>query len=153
MTCPHITRITSLPHPKLSQSVHREECTQCFDNQDLPSGIELCLICFNGACPRLHAPIHAHKSNHPFSINIRRVANNTADEHGRNDDEPPPMKMTKLAIQEEPSEDKKYQFLTTIKCWTCDPVSGLSISEAANDSKVTTCSFVVFDVHVLTGAR
>ena len=33
MACPHLSEITRLEPPRLSQSVHREECTQCFDNQ------------------------------------------------------------------------------------------------------------------------
>ena len=33
MACVHIGDIARLQPPKLSQSVHREECTQCFDNQ------------------------------------------------------------------------------------------------------------------------
>ena len=36
MSCPHIGDIARLQQPKLSQSVHREECTQCFDNQVRP---------------------------------------------------------------------------------------------------------------------
>lgn len=31
--CTHFAEIGRLPLPKLSDSVHREECTQCFDNQ------------------------------------------------------------------------------------------------------------------------
>jgi hypothetical protein len=31
--CPHLNRLPYLEPPKLSQQVHREECTQCFDNQ------------------------------------------------------------------------------------------------------------------------
>ena len=33
MPCVHIDKLKHLQPPKLSQSVHREECTQCFDNQ------------------------------------------------------------------------------------------------------------------------
>ena len=32
-TCTHISTLEGFSGPKLSQSVHREECTQCFDNQ------------------------------------------------------------------------------------------------------------------------
>jgi hypothetical protein len=32
-SCAHLTEIAHLQPPKLSQSVHREECTQCFDDQ------------------------------------------------------------------------------------------------------------------------
>ncbi|KAM6495283.1 hypothetical protein JOM56_009906 [Amanita muscaria] len=133
LNCSHVSRIAALSHPKLSQAVHREECTQCFDNQDLPAGIDLCLTCFNGACPRLHAQIHVQKSNHPFTLNIHRVPNPNSTSR---DDNEPPAKMAKLAIQEEPSEHEKYQFITTIKCWMCEPVQGLPVPEAAQDAKV-----------------
>lgn len=33
MSCGHVAEIARLQSPRLSQSVHREECTQCFDNQ------------------------------------------------------------------------------------------------------------------------
>ena len=33
MSCPHLHEISRLPSPRLSQSVNREECTQCFDSQ------------------------------------------------------------------------------------------------------------------------
>ena len=31
--CAHVAGLSGLSAPKLSQAVHREECTQCFDNQ------------------------------------------------------------------------------------------------------------------------
>lgn len=33
MACPHLNHLSLLKQPRLSQQVHREECTQCFDNQ------------------------------------------------------------------------------------------------------------------------
>ena len=33
MACPHLNHLSSLKQPRLSQQIHREECTQCFDNQ------------------------------------------------------------------------------------------------------------------------
>lgn len=33
MACTHLGQLTRLSQPRLSQSVHREECTQCFDDQ------------------------------------------------------------------------------------------------------------------------
>lgn len=136
MECTHVSRISTLAQPKLSQQVHREECTQCFDSQDLPTGVDLCLSCFNGACPRLHAQVHVHKAEHPFALNIRRVpAPPPVSGNGR-DESGPPAKMAKLAIQEEPTEKEKYQFLTTIKCWMCDPVRGTLVPDALHDAKV-----------------
>lgn len=92
--CSHLSEITTLQPPKLSQSVHREECTQCFDNQvsinndicirsgltplqDDPAGIDVCLTCFNGGClgeERHHSRDHFRKSGHPFTLNVKRKA-------------------------------------------------------------------------------
>lgn len=46
--------------------------------------------------------------------------------------------MKKLAITEEREEDK-YDHLTTVKCWTCDPQIGVEIPNAPNDPKVLCC--------------
>ena len=43
--------------------------------------------------------------------------------------------MKKLAITEEREEDK-YDHLTSVKCWTCDPQSGVEIPDASKDPKV-----------------
>ena len=90
-----LAQLSNLQPPKLSQSVHREECTQCFDNQvrtqhqgfdldynrnplyfqDGPLGIDVCLTCFNGGCldtERHHALIHYKKSGHKFALNVKR---------------------------------------------------------------------------------
>lgn len=128
-TCSHLDRLSSLQTPKLSQSVHREECTQCFDNQDLPSGVDVCLTCFNGGCTsddRHHARTHYERSNHPFVLNVKRKAK----PRPQRDDNEPPMK--KLAIQEEREEDK-YTHETTLKCWAC---GGVELPDLANEPKV-----------------
>src|ERR1700735_838114 len=86
-----IDGLVRLTPPTLSQSVHREECTQCFDNQvwssrdrrpsfdatpkDDPLGIDVCLTCFNGGClsqGRHHAHTHSKKEDHQFALNIKR---------------------------------------------------------------------------------
>ena len=97
MSCTHLGQLTQLSQPKLSQSVHREECTQCFDDQvrplclisrlrltngidrgfsqDNPLGVEVCLSCFNGGCldsGRHHARTHVNKLGHRFSLNVKR---------------------------------------------------------------------------------
>jgi len=94
MPCPHFSKLQQLQPPRLSQSVHREECTQCFDDQvncifkttlidaytnlkDSPNGIEICLSCFNGGCidqARRHAVVHVQKSGHRFTLNVKRRA-------------------------------------------------------------------------------
>jgi hypothetical protein len=43
MACTHLDALKRLQSPKLSQSVHREECTQCFDNQVGPSPLPHCV--------------------------------------------------------------------------------------------------------------
>ncbi|EAU87111.2 ubiquitin carboxyl-terminal hydrolase 14 [Coprinopsis cinerea okayama7 len=135
MSCSHIDTISTLPPPRLSQAVHREECTQCFDNQDLPAGIDVCLVCFNGGCldnERRHAQNHVQKSGHKFTLNIKRKVKPSAQ---RAESEEPPAKMTKLAIVEEREEDKYDQF-TVVKCWLCDREKGLEVPEASSNPGV-----------------
>ena len=70
-----VAGLGQLSPPTLSQAVHREECTQCFDSQDSPLGIDLCLTCFNGGCldqERHHAHTHSKKTGHQYTLNIKR---------------------------------------------------------------------------------
>ncbi|KAG7441398.1 ubiquitinyl hydrolase [Guyanagaster necrorhizus] len=128
-SCSHLDQLARLQPPRLSQFVHREECTQCFDSQDDSQGIEVCLTCFNGGCldpERRHALLHVSKLGHPFTLNVKRNLKPSAK---RNEDEEPPAKMTKLSISEEREEDK-YDYQTIVKCWQCDSSDGAEIREA-----------------------
>lgn len=53
MSCSHIDVIRNLEKPRLSQSVHREECTQCFDSQVSGNLHRMVINCldFNRICP------------------------------------------------------------------------------------------------------
>lgn len=62
-------------------SLGRAECTQCFDSHDLAAGIDVCLTCFNGACPpeingvastNAHGRLHYEKTGHAVVVNVRR---------------------------------------------------------------------------------
>ena len=53
--------------------------------------------------------------------------------------------MKKLAINEEREEDK-YDHLTSVKCWTCDPQNGVEMPEAPNDPKVLYCCYTFWIV-------
>ncbi|KAJ7172145.1 hypothetical protein C8R46DRAFT_1084933 [Mycena filopes] len=134
MACAHLSDLRRLESPKLSQSVHREECTQCFDNQDGPEGIEVCLGCFNGGCTgeRHHMRTHLQKSGHRFTLNVKRKPKPS---NKRAEDEEPPAKISKLSISEEREEDK-YEHSTVVKCWTCDAEKGREIREAFEDPKI-----------------
>ncbi|KAH9846183.1 ubiquitin carboxyl-terminal hydrolase 14 [Lenzites betulinus] len=135
MSCPHLAQLARLQPPRLSQAVHREECTQCFDNQDSPLGIDVCLTCFNGGCldkDRHHARSHVAKTGHSLTLNVKRKLKPSAN---RSDDEQPPAKMKKLAIIEDREEDK-YEHRSTLKCWTCAPENGLEIPAASEDPHV-----------------
>ncbi|PWN48819.1 ubiquitinyl hydrolase [Violaceomyces palustris] len=119
MSCPHLSAaFNRLKPPRPSQRVHREECTLCFDDQDSPSGIDVCLDCFNGGCSsnhdRAHSRLHFSKTGHPLVVNVRRVLKKV---EKLDDDLPSPPK--KLAIAAEKEEDK-YDFVTTPKCLACD---------------------------------
>lgn len=116
--CPHLSAaFSTLSPPRPSQQVHREECTQCFDNQDGPEGIDVCLSCFNGGClaneDRNHAALHHSKTGHNLVVNIKRVPKPRAP--GQED---MPSEPKKLAIAAETEADK-YDFITTPKCLAC----------------------------------
>lgn len=56
------------------QSYSHPNC-ECQTRQDTPSGIDVCLSCFNGGCldnERHHARTHVKKSGHTFTLNIKR---------------------------------------------------------------------------------
>ncbi|KAI0470602.1 hypothetical protein GGR56DRAFT_136697 [Xylariaceae sp. FL0804] len=112
MACPHLESL-SLSPPKPTQSVYREDCTQCFDSIDDPEGLDVCLQCFNGGCTgsSTHAQLHHLMRQHPIALNIRRTRKQvTKDE--------PPAKMTKLAIAAETEADR-YDVATAVKCYEC----------------------------------
>ncbi|KAK1580600.1 ubiquitin carboxyl-terminal hydrolase [Colletotrichum navitas] len=115
MACPHLESIASaLQPPAPSNSVYREDCTQCFDSIDDPAGLDVCLQCFNGGCAgdRKHAQLHRRLWNHPLVLNIRRTRKLVVRDE-------PPLKMSKLAIAVETEADR-YDTKTVVKCLDCD---------------------------------
>ncbi|KAJ3052533.1 hypothetical protein HK097_006099 [Rhizophlyctis rosea] len=113
--CPHVSTANLQPAGPAT-AVHKEECTLCFDSQDLPQGIDVCLTCFNGGClenDRNHAHLHYQKTKHPLVLNIKRVPKTK-----KRDGSPPPAKITKLAIEEE-IEENLFDFITSVKCYAC----------------------------------
>ncbi|KIP02239.1 hypothetical protein PHLGIDRAFT_32271 [Phlebiopsis gigantea 11061_1 CR5-6] len=150
MACPHVGDLSRLAPPRLSQSVHREECTQCFDNQDQPLGVDVCLGCFNGGCldrDRAHMRLHVAKTGHAFTVNVKRKMKPSAN---RADEDEPPAKMTKLAIVADREEDK-YEHHTVVKCWKCNPRSGLELPSVSDDPHVK--SLVEGVMQALSSAR
>uniref|UniRef100_A0A093VLV7 ubiquitinyl hydrolase 1 n=1 Tax=Talaromyces marneffei PM1 TaxID=1077442 RepID=A0A093VLV7_TALMA len=104
--------------PSSTQPVYREDCTQCFDsiadnNQDDPSGLNVCLHCFNGGCTgeRNHAQLHHTRTGHVLALNIRRTRKKIQRDE-------PPQKISKLAILAETEEDR-YDTATTVICYEC----------------------------------
>ncbi|KAG2202020.1 hypothetical protein INT47_006212 [Mucor saturninus] len=120
MVCSHIEN-ASLKSPSVYTQVHKEECTQCFDNQDGPEGIDVCLSCFNGGCldtHRHHALTHYQLTEHPLTVNIRRLV--VSQPKRVNDDgTPPPQKISKIAIVME-NEEPQYEYVTKVRCYACN---------------------------------
>lgn len=112
MSCPHIND-PSLRPPRPTQSVYREDCTQCFDSIDDADGLDVCLSCFNGGCAgdRNHSRLHNASTGHPLVVNIKRTR-----KHIQRDE--PPAKLTKLAIAAETEEDR-YDTTTQVNCYAC----------------------------------
>lgn len=143
--CPHLSAaFATLAPPRPSQQVHRDECTQCFDDQDGLEGIDVCLTCFNGGCvgneDRNHAALHHSKTGHNLVVNVKRVPKPKPMASEQDD---VPSKPKKLAIAAETEADR-YDFITTPKCLACqdkelprtDKVSkeGASIASTFADS-------------------
>ncbi|GAA5905099.1 ubiquitin-specific protease UBP14 [Sporobolomyces salmoneus] len=110
--------LARLSPPRPSQLVHREECTQCFDTVFLlgERGLDVCLECFNGACPQgstnEHSTLHAEKTGHSLALNIIKRRKPLAERKKRDSQEPP---IKKLAIRQEPTEEEKFETITRIK--------------------------------------
>ena len=139
MSCQHAAGLRA-PANMTHKPIYKEECTRCFDDQDMPQGIDVCLTCFNGGCvlppagpEDNHGPYHAQQhhqqSRHPLVVNIRRIR------RPREDAEPaePPMKMTKLSIPAEENPSSDYTFETLVRCYACDPVHGARLTNPAGE--------------------
>ncbi|KAJ2695090.1 ubiquitin C-terminal hydrolase Ubp14 [Coemansia sp. IMI 209128] len=114
MTCEHALTARLTP-PSSSTPVYKEECTQCFNSQDMAEGVDVCLSCFNGGCPSdpyNHAHQHSMKSGHYLTLNIRRSAKATSDSDER------PAKLTKLEIREDTGAES-FEYHTFVRCWGC----------------------------------
>ncbi|KAJ9667837.1 ubiquitin C-terminal hydrolase Ubp14 [Coniosporium apollinis] len=113
MACVHVN-VPELRPPGPNQSVYREDCTQCFDSIDDPSGLNVCLFCFNGGCTgeRNHARLHYETIKHPLVLNIKRTRKRIKRDE-------PPQKVSKLAIAAE-TETDRYDTTTQVKCYECE---------------------------------
>ncbi|KAF8541013.1 hypothetical protein BDD12DRAFT_916810 [Trichophaea hybrida] len=98
MSCTHVSAARLQP-PRATQSVHREDCTQCFDSIDDPEGLN-------------HAELHYKLSQHPLILNIRRTKKPKVER------DEPPQKMSKLAISAE-TESDRYDTHTAVFCYDC----------------------------------
>ncbi|KAM0756328.1 ubiquitinyl hydrolase [Meredithblackwellia eburnea MCA 4105] len=121
-----------LKAPTATTLVYREECTKCFDNQDGPLGVDVCLTCYNGSCPHgstnNHAKTHFETTGHAYAINVRRTKKpQLKSKRVSVDSNEPPVK--KLAIREEPAEHEKYDFVTVPKMYHGDSEKILDHSE------------------------
>ncbi len=119
--CEHIlVTAPTLAAPRLSQQVHKEECTLCFDDQDGEQGIDVCLTCFNGGCSgndRNHSALHFKKTGHAIALNVRRTRK-PEDPNKKKEQEDAPAKLQILAE----TEADKYDFSYRIKCLACDSI-------------------------------
>ncbi|KAL9129150.1 MAG: hypothetical protein Q9217_002325 [Psora testacea] len=81
--------------------------------KDEPTGLDVCLYCFNGGCrgERDHSTSHYQTSKHPLVLNIQRSRKKVKRDE-------PPQKMSKLAIAAETEEDR-YDTRTQVRCHEC----------------------------------
>ena len=85
--CQHLPKIETIINlAAKTETLHKEQCTDCFLDHSSPGGIDLCLTCFNGACvtndfaskPKSvcgsqgHCLSHRKKTNHNLALNIKK---------------------------------------------------------------------------------
>ncbi|KAJ9102418.1 hypothetical protein QFC21_002818 [Naganishia friedmannii] len=135
--CSHIGDLApQLSPPRSNQQVHKEECTLCFDNQDSPEGILVCLHCFNGGClapSRAHAALHYSRTAHPLALSIKRHRKPPAKRRGSTTEEPP---MKKLAIVV-PNEEELWEYEMNLRCFLCDDAGGAVVTSEDPKIKAT----------------
>ncbi|KAJ4303542.1 ubiquitin C-terminal hydrolase Ubp14 [Kalmusia sp. IMI 367209] len=80
---------------------------------DDPSGLDVCLYCFNGGCTsdRNHSALHNSSTGHPLVLNIKRTRKKVKRDE-------PPQKVSKLAIAAE-TETDRYDTTTQVNCYAC----------------------------------
>ncbi|GJQ10629.1 hypothetical protein GpartN1_g2420.t1 [Galdieria partita] len=92
--------------------VEKEQCMLCFDDQQSPGGVNVCLSCFGCFCvDNHHSLLHFRKTGHQIGLNL--VATVVASDSS---EKPPAEKITKLAIGVEggaPLEGSKEQIQVT----------------------------------------
>jgi ubiquitin carboxyl-terminal hydrolase 5/13 len=81
--------------------------------QDDPTGLDVCLYCFNGGCTgeRNHSALHVSATSHALVLNIKRTRKKVVRDE-------PPQKVTKLSIAAE-TESDRYETTTQVKCYEC----------------------------------
>ncbi|KAF2195428.1 hypothetical protein K469DRAFT_681743 [Zopfia rhizophila CBS 207.26] len=92
----------------------RKKCPVCtLTLLDDPTGLDVCLYCFNGGCTseRNHSLLHVSSTNHPLVLNIKRTRKKVKRDE-------PPQKISKLAIAAETEADR-YDTTTQVKCYEC----------------------------------
>jgi ubiquitin carboxyl-terminal hydrolase 5/13 len=102
--CDHVPNINSIIDKAAKcDSIHKEQCTECFIDHTSPWGIDLCLTTFKGSCvtsdlssasapscgSQGHCASHYKKTNNRIALNIRKKIELTKREN---------KEITKLAI-------------------------------------------------------
>ena len=71
--CGHVAS-ASLQPPSASQDVCKDECMWCFDSQDTPTGVAVCMHCFLAGClAQAHAGRHCEQTGHALALWLRRT--------------------------------------------------------------------------------
>lgn len=106
--CQHVDELKSV---RSFSNVTRDECTQCFESQDQPEGVNVCLTCFNCGCiSQGHSQIHYERTGHALALNIHRKL------RIKSNDESRPLKLTKLEIRVEADPVEEYDIQTRVEC-------------------------------------
>lgn len=125
----------SVRAPRASEAVHKEECTLCFDAVDVPappapnavgsaSGVDVCLSCFNGSCPRAHSRLHPAKTDHAVVLRARRWLRPPSEQEKAAAATLP----SKLAVPSSADDADRYDWSFTPACLLCEKAFDLDLA-------------------------
>ena len=113
--CGHVAS-ASLQPPSASQDVCKDECMWCFDSQDTPTGVAVCMHCFLAGClAQAHAGRHCEQTGHALALWLRRTPK-------------PAAPITRLAVVDVP-DDERYDYERRIVCMACDTKHGRELRD------------------------
>lgn len=125
MSCSHLGSIRA---PNASDSVHRDECTQCFATPaQAAQGLNVCLTCFNAGCTQAdkhnHSQRHFAITKHAIALNIKSKPKQSHTESSQETDAASTQSVAQALAQAhqqaQQQSNAEPEFDTALYCFAC----------------------------------